>query len=159
MKTKKIFILFILTAILFGCNKSNNVSPAPVTQSEWAVDGKIFTGDTTYYDSSSISRQYLESHDADSNTIYIYFGTIPTVNRNYTLVNTFGGLTATDCYIISSRYNNNSKAIYQYESIGTGGTVSATIFNGKVQVTCSNVVMLNDLSGVITSFSGELIQQ
>jgi len=157
MKKNKFFILLIVTVTLFGCTKTDNVPPAPATQSQWTVDGKTYFGDTTYYDSSSKSGQYFKSYDADSNIIYIYFSAIPTVNRNYTPISLIAGLNTTYCYFISSRYNNNSNVTY--ESLGTGGTVSATILNGKVYVSFSNVIMLNNLSGVITTISGELIQQ
>ena len=154
---KKLYFPSLIVIALFllnSCSKNNSKSNAIPTTSEWTYHDTTFQGLATGYDSLS-AHPILSSRDSLGNMIYLIFNARPGTNSTFTVVQNVADSANINPYVtivISSSISNLS-----YNSTGKAGDkLTATIINGKLQATFSDITILSTAD--IITVSGTIIQ-
>ena len=155
-KMKKLYFPSLLIIALFlisGCSKNNSKSNTNPTTSEWTYHDTTFKGLVTGYDSLS-AYPILSSRDSSGDMIYLVFNTRPTQNSTFIVAQNVADSSNVNPYVTISISTSSGLT---YNSTGkTGDKLNATIVNGKLQATFSNITILSTAD--ITTLSGTIIQ-
>ncbi len=144
----KISITAILIAFfslcLFSCNKTDPATNT-ATSTQWTIDGTTHKGIATYFITTD-----LFSADSVSNTIHVYFSTLPPANGTYTVTALPPG--SGQCIVGADLVNSDS-----YTSVGVpGDKVTVTVTGNKITAGFSNITISD---GTTTKkVSGTIVQ-
>jgi hypothetical protein len=154
---KFLILFFIICAFIFYSCKKSSSSPT-VTKSQWTINGKTYTGDTTFFDYSNFD---LESEDTAQNYAIIFFHDRPITNGTFTIVdiNSFTDYTELDSNQCAMITGHGSDLTTESGTNANGGTVSVKISGGKLNASFANVKVSNIFNGDSTTFSGTLIEK